>query len=247
MSKYLLVLITMVFAQYCVADAFSNTANKDIQGLDAPTRHQYDHYPDKVLISYFEHPQIEKYKHILVKSYDQLGIAVKFTRIEGERAYVALNDGLVDGDIAAELPVAERYPNVLVVQPALLTASIFLYCQPDVACTRDILSKENLAIFVDNVTMNNFAQSLRDEIKAQIQIRAITTQLLKMLRHGRINYIIIGAEQEGLPYQLSTDLQHVKLFETPIHHVLNKKHAELLPTLKDAISRQMALASEHHH
>ena len=197
--------------------------------------------PEKVLLSYFEHPQIEKYKQLIEKSYSELGIVVEFTRIEGERAYTVLDEGLVDGDVVAEIAVAERYTNIIIVQPALLTASVFLLCQPDIRCARDVLAEDGLSIFIDNVILNNMPKLLRDEVKAKFHVRSTTSQLLNMLRLGRVNYIIMGAEQEGLPDEQLSDLQNVKLFDIPAYHVVNAKHAALVPDLEQAISRQLAV------
>ncbi len=91
------------------------------------------------VISYFEHPQIEKYKSLIEKSYRDIGIKVTFVQIEGERASLSVQNGLVDADVINDPYVAKSFDNMTAVGPSLTTANIFLICRKEIVCDSSVL------------------------------------------------------------------------------------------------------------
>ena len=196
---------------------------------------------EEFLISYFEHPQIEKYKDVVKKSYEDIGISIKFINIEGERAYRTLDQGVTDAEMLIEKSVADKYPNILMVKPLLVEASFYLLCEKSLPCNRRVLHQSDNQVFVEQITDNHFPEIIRSEIKAELIPFTSLEALLELIARGRTQYAIYAFEKDTLTSRIKLNANTVKIYDAPAFHGVHTKHKAIIPALEKALLLNLSL------
>jgi len=194
---------------------------------------QVKHRPNKLLISYLNHPTIvDKYIPLIRSAYQELGIRVEFVEIIEERENLSVSEGLVDGAVAKSALSMARYNNIEVIFPPLSIAAQYLVCQSGLPCNKAIL-KSNEKIMASKEVTINFPELFRDNT---IQINSMAVAR-KLFEHKRINYMIYPAERGNL-----VDMpvgNYVLVAELEVVHVLNSKHKELVDDVSEQLAKQL--------
>ena len=200
--------------------------------------------PEKMTISYFEHPQMPFFKALVEKSYKDIGIETEFINIDGERATRALGQGLVDADILQNDVFIERHADIVLIEPPLSGVVVFLICRKGVICERSVLEDKQQKVMAEKAVMEITYFKLNGLINAQlINMEKLDIQL-QMLKIGRIDYVLYSAA-EVLPDSLRLTTNSVELYTFNVHHALNKKFTYLAPLLENALSENLKKLSQN--
>lgn len=187
------------------------------------------------LVSYFEHPQIEKYVQLIRKSYSDIGIQVKFVNIEGERAPKSLHSGLVDADVINDEFVAQHFPHMLRVGPILTEAGVFLICQQSIRCDPQLLGEPSKEIMIEKTLSRSVPEKTPVPIRAKLNVFTNPSGMMEFMHLGRAEYAIYAVESDHIPAEIALSLKWVKLYPLNTYHYINEKHKDIAPALAKAI------------
>ncbi len=197
--------------------------------------------PPQFIISHFSHPAISAFKEIIKNAYADLGIKVVFSELPVARGIMELNKGRVDADVVRIKQNVRENPNLIIVEPALYNGELSLICSAQVVCEPSVLNSPSTVI-ISNVNNQKILNDI--DIKATILNNEtnVATTVFGMIRKGRVDYVIYGSTKR-FREALENEFQVVVLKNFDLHHVINKKHAELLPEIKNAIEVHLATFS----
>jgi hypothetical protein len=200
--------------------------------------------PKSMTFSYVNHPVIlEQLIPIISEAYAAIGIATQFVEQPSDRNLRAIEKGLVDGDVVFSKLLLVEHPELLVIEPALVTSVFILVCQPQITCDKSVISDSQKLIASTNASHNGLQSWYLDELQAQfyhINNLAIIPQLVKEKRFDYGIYILTPEliQQEG-----SIDFHYYELFRTSSYHILHPKYAFLKTEIEQAIRDVVAKTS----
>ena len=189
------------------------------------------------VVTYVVYPGIEPYIDLISSVYQELGINTSIVATPNLRGLVLLNEGQTDADVIRLKPTILNYPNTLLVEPALVVGKLVLVCQRPLLCDSSVLQDSEQAVLIaDNI------RPLLREFAPLSRFISVSTgaMILDMLKADRASYGIFLVDQKtpGSP-----KLQVSILSEVPLHHVLNKKHVEMLPSIQHILRQKLAAQS----
>ncbi|KXI27473.1 hypothetical protein [Paraglaciecola hydrolytica] len=187
----------------------------------------------KMAISYVVYPQIERYIDLISDIYTELGYEVTIIPTPATRGLVLLNDGEVDADVVRVAKTVQNYPNALLVEPALKIGKLVLICVKDVLCERSVL-QDKKAVILSTEGIQLFLTE--PHISARIKNIQALTYSIDMLKAGRANYAILLIDGS---IDFTQDFNLLTLQEMAIHHVMHKKHADLLPLVQQKLIEKL--------
>jgi len=179
----------------------------------------------------------EPYLRLLQNVYEELGFEVLPLVTPVKRGIILLNDGSVDADLFRLKSTAENYDNVIVVEPALVKGYLSLLCHKKVQCDLNVLQNTAGAIMSEANLLDLFKPG---ELKAKMVINEINTKTLDMLEKQRVYYALYTVNEKMLNNMLSK-FNHVKIKDVSGYHVINKKHAHLLPKIQQQLQQKLPL------
>jgi ABC-type amino acid transport substrate-binding protein len=177
---------------------------------------------------------------IVREAYRRLGIDVVIKRYPAERAVRLANSGDVDGEIQRIGGLAEHYPNLIQVQPAInfIEATVFT-----TTTEFPIEGWNSLAPYRIGVIRGiKFAeQNTRD---MRVAPAGGYDVLFRLLERGRVD-IALSPRVNGLYHIKRRGLQGIRPLEPSVavvdlYHYLNRKHADLVPYISAMFSRMRA-------
>lgn len=195
----------------------------------------------KFFISHFEHPSLGPYRTLLRNVYKELSIKVEFVSMANTRGLIALNDGLVDADVLRMEISQEKYPNILIVKPALTYSDVYLICAQQIECDRSVLSQSATNIYASKRQVEILKKHFMSNTKANFVEFELYATLLSLLQHQRVNYVIYGWGRDSKIPEGIENFNYVKLFHIPVYHVINRDHADKKEAISLAINKQLAL------
>lgn len=190
-------------------------------------------------IGYFNHPQIEIYKHLVGQAYADIGIAVKFVEVTMERGLLALDEGLLDADVIRAVHAKHAYENIVIASEALTTAQTHLICQPNVVCDTSVFNNTRNDIYINLAAPYLLEDQVGVPVLANQVVYDKVDTLLSLMLDKRIVYVIYHSDESGLPPVVSQRLQSKKLAEYDTYHVIHTKNVELKAKLQKALSIRM--------
>jgi hypothetical protein len=191
--------------------------------------------PKPFLLTHIVYPDTDDYSKLFVEIYTELGFKVELIPTPSLRGLILLNNDVVDADVLRLSLIAKTYPNVIVVQPKLQSATLSLICSKGVSCDRSILRNEKISILANS----RMLALLEDgEFKSVHVENELFSSVLEMLKAGRYNYAIYVID-DVIEKQFDQDLQVVELKKISINHVIHKKHIGLLPQIQEKIRSKL--------
>lgn len=193
--------------------------------------------PNTMAVSHLNHPAISPFKELVNQVYSDLNIEVRFYEVPVTRGFIELNNGNVDADVVRIDTNAKKYPNVLLAQPALYVGELVLICSYGVPCDQsallspDAVTISNLGnqmalddLLVKGIVLNNEVYDFKD--------------VRNMLNKGRADYAIYGVT-ESFKDLIDDEFSVFVLSKVSLHHVVNKRHASLLPDIQAALEKHL--------
>jgi hypothetical protein len=182
-------------------------------------------------ISYSGSLEGEVYARFIKRVYAELGFKVSIIHTPVKRGLMLLNNEIVDADVIRLKSVVAKFDNVILVEPAIAKGYLVLLCHKDKPCDLSILQLKTAHIQSDEGNINLFKPG---ELKAQILINEMPSNTLNMLEEARIFYALYSIDSRTLE-KLSSKFNYVKLKDVSGYHVINKKHAHLLPKIQQKL------------
>jgi hypothetical protein len=189
----------------------------------------------KFRISYSGSQEGQVYSRFIQSIYEDLGFNVTIIQTPVKRGLILLNDNKIDADVIRLKIAAKQYKNVVLVEPAIAEGLLVLLCNKQEPCDKDILQNKAVFIQSDEGNLNLFES---EEIEANIILNEMPTLTLNMLEEERILYALYSMNNRMLE-MLSSKFNYVILKDVSGYHVINKKHAHLLPALKQKIQQKL--------
>lgn len=197
-------------------------------------------------IGHIDHPKVAAiYKDLIYKSYQDIGIEVKFTQVGTEQGLKLLSEGLTDADVVRYKAVTLIHKNIILVEPPLVSTNITLYCFQSEICNESILSDQNNIIATTIVSLKSSENRMPEiALKAQVMVFDNHTKIAQLIRNGRIKYGILPTGNNALPSFTDVKFTHFNLGQYQAYHVINKKHQHLQPALSKAIELRLKALAE---
>lgn len=192
--------------------------------------------PETMLITHVQHPRIHIFNNLIQEVYGELGIDVTFQPIPAMRGLQILDQGISDADTARVGANMTNFANIIVVKPALAILEASLICQANIVCNSDVLREPAISVMA-----SHGAEWVLSElsIEANILYDEKLLNVLNMLHKNRIQYAIYPTNL-GIRKELEGRYQVINLKDINTHHVINKKHAALVPALQRGITARLS-------
>ncbi|WP_100641916.1 hypothetical protein [Alteromonas facilis] len=188
-------------------------------------------------VGYYPHFQIDKFKTIVEKSYQDIGIDIEFVEMAvAERAYLELNAGHLDAEVARAKQNAQHYENVVVIEPHILEANMYLLCKPERVCDTSVFTDEKVWIIATRAITALLPEEISETLSARFYDMGNVKSVYSMFESERFDYAVISVDQDQLP-ALKRAYQSHLLTVVKGYHIINKKHAALADKLSEAIAR----------
>lgn len=186
-------------------------------------------------MSYAGSVEGQVYAQFMQSIYEELGFDVSIIHTPVKRGLILLNNELVDADVIRLKSVAEKYDNVILVEPAFAKGYLVLLCHKGKPCDSSILQQKTAHIQSDE---GNLTLLEPGELKAQIISNEIPANTINMLEEERIFYALLSLDNRTLE-KLSSKFNHVKIKDVSGYHVISKKHADLLPKIQQKLQEKL--------
>ncbi len=177
----------------------------------------------------------QPFVELMQSIYEELGFNVSIISAPPKRGIMLLNSDLVDADVIRLKRTVVKYKNIMVVEPALVKGYLVLICHKDILCDLSILKNKTVKINTHAGILNLFDIG---ELNAQTIISEMTINTLHMIEKGRVFYSL-NTMDEPMLRGLSPKLNYIKIKDVYGYHVINKKHAYLLPKIQKKLRQRL--------
>ncbi|MFZ8198303.1 hypothetical protein [Alteromonas portus] len=194
------------------------------------------------IIGELNHPRVNRfYKPLIQRAYRDIGIAVTFEKVGGERGLRLLNEGMTDADVIRYDVVSQPDNNIIIVPPALSHGASFLLCIRGAQCDKSVIQNPTKAIAVTTRFFFNMHVS-PEELNANIFEFDDFNHVINLLLNGRFDYAILPSDYSEKAIFEQSGIEYIPLVEHELVHVIHKKHAHLIDRLSASIENQLDLA-----
>lgn len=187
------------------------------------------------LISQVVYPDIEDYSDLIADVYTEMGFQVSIIPTPSTRGLILLDEGMVDADVVRALSVANQFTNVIIVQPALKVVDLNLVCVMGVPCNLRILKDESLNILANDRMIDLIGA---DNFKARKIDNELASNVSDMLKAQRYFYALFAMD-ETISRNFAQEFQLVRIMDLSVHHVIAKKHVDLLPLIEQKLRQKL--------
>lgn len=189
-------------------------------------------------------PLGEEGKSILKKAYSKLGYTVEFKFLPSERALLATNKGLTDGEMFRIKGIDSKYKNLIPIPIPYMSADNVLFVNK--VWDKDIKSWKDLK----SIIKSEYDLALRIGLKkAEYQLNQLkipyvgvpsTTNAINMLSDGKVK-IVYEDKLTGLESIKNQNITNIKYLEPAfdkvlLYHYIHKSNAFLVPELTKVLS-----------
>ncbi len=196
--------------------------------------------PVKMTFSYVDHPAMVNFLIPLVRdSYQKLGIQTDFVAQPSNRNLLLVDKNIVDGDVGYMRIVLEGYPNLISIEPPLVSGIYTLLCQPGLRCEPEVLADASQTIVTTSVSKNGLEKGYRAAIHSQFYVVNDLAMIPKFVSSGRFHYAIYPSTEQELQRLDPAELQYVTLFEASLYHVLHKKYSFMADDVSQAFKQTL--------
>lgn len=172
-------------------------------------------------------------ENLLEDAYGRIGVAVEFVYLPGLRDLDKTNHGELDGSGLRNALVVEKYPNIIKVPVPLFTTSLVAVTTNDNIKIHDLKDLHGLLTGV--LRGDLIANSIAAESNADLHRLDYLNAGLKMLIQGRLDVLFAARTMLRVNMEHFPDAHFIiskDLYEIQVYHVVNKKHAPLVPLLE---------------
>lgn len=196
--------------------------------------------PTSMTFSYVEHPAMVNFVMPLIRdAYQTLGIKTEFIAQPSNRNLLLVDKNVVDGDIGYMRIVLEGYPNIISIEPPLVSGIYTLLCQAKIPCHAEVFTDPNQTIVTTSISKNGLKKGYPKAIHSQFYVVNDLAMIPKFISSGRFGYAIYPSTAAELKLLDPVKLQYVQLFEANLYHVLHKKYRFMAKDISAAL--QLAL------
>lgn len=193
-------------------------------------------------VGFYPHEHTDRYKEIIEKSYADIGIDVVFIEVPvAERAFFELNSGRYDAEVFRARVSSERYDNIILIEPALFSATVYLVCQTYSTCDSSVLSDPDQYIVAAEPIAKLLGSLLENPIRAQVSGINNVNSVYEMFSRGRFQYALLAVD-DAQPYPDSLPTRRVPLTTVETFHIIHNSHADIADELSEAIRVNLGLA-----
>jgi hypothetical protein len=166
--------------------------------------------------------------------YTQLGYTLKVIDFNHQSALVAANEGVLDGQLGRVKSVTEQYPQLIKINFPILDSNLQLlsYCK-----TCSIFESDSIAIIGSYVAPEEYltTQHYQGEV---IKVKNSSAQLNLLIQQKVSAALVVKFHVKQYLQKLhSLGINNQKLHSIRAFHYLNKKHANLVPKVKNILER----------
>ncbi len=176
-------------------------------------------------------------KKIILQAYQKLNIKIDFIYLPAERSLKLSNSGTLDAEDSRLEGLEKTYPNLIKVKIPIEIISLFAYSKNENIKVQgwQSLKPYKIAYLCGvKVIEKNIAGFNAEKV-------SYINQAFSMLKYDRID-LVVAADHSQSKNMIVSDKEIKKLtpavFEFPVYHYVNKKHANLVPKL-EAVLQQM--------
>jgi polar amino acid transport system substrate-binding protein len=177
---------------------------------------------------------------IVREAYRRLGIDVVIKKYPAERAVRLANQGEVDGEVQRIGGLAEKYPNLIEVRPAInfVDATVFTKATKFPVQGWESLSPYRIGL----IRGIKFAE--QNTAGMSVALVGGYEVLFRLLDRGRVD-VALSPRVNGWYYIKRTGMDGIRSLEPSVavfdlYHYLNRKHADLVPYFSAMVSRMRA-------
>ncbi|WP_158970921.1 hypothetical protein [Paraglaciecola sp. L3A3] len=194
--------------------------------------------PTDMIFSYVEHPTMINYLIPLIKSsYQKLGIHTHFIPQPSNRNLRLVENNKIDGDVGYMRIVLGGYNNLITVEPPIVLGIFTLLCQPQIPCNIEVLADETVTLVSTSATQKGLEKGYKGKLKAQFYPVNNISIIPEFISLKRFKYAIYPTSEKDLWRLNTADYQFVKLFDSALYHVLNKKYQFMADDVGKALQK----------
>lgn len=176
-------------------------------------------------------------ERVLQHAFDRIGVRCAFVPIPLLRLIEMANDGQVDADIGRIPAVADRYPNLIRLSTPICQSDVAVYGRTaDFAKrTRSEIAAMGIGIVRGVFVLSKHTQGMR---VIEVQNFEAITNMMANQRIDAAVAIYLDTEVQLRDRQVAEMVRWPYLWASePLHFLLHKSHAALVPKLEDALAR----------
>ena len=169
--------------------------------------------------------------------YAEIGVYPQFVRVPSERAVQETDRGYYDADLSRAGGTLGDYPNLLYTHEPIKRTELYAYVDQHTSLTLNRL-EELKQLRVGLLRGAKFAEAFAAQHGLQVIAANSVDALFAMLAAGRFDLVLITSTQLASQAQNYTEqIRRVGplLGTSQSFHVLNRKHAELIPRFDAAL------------
>ena len=175
------------------------------------------------------------FMEVLEKSYNDIGINVKFEKLPLDRGLKMISEGMVDADVIRTDIRLKDVENVITVE-LLSRGDIVLLCRQEVPCNKEILNDPEAIIGAQIITQDYLRKHFGKFVNAIFINVSEHKKVEELLLKDHLKYTIISTVADVVPEQFA-NYKHHRLFSIYGYHSVHKKHKALVPELAAAIRK----------
>lgn len=176
-------------------------------------------------------------ERVLRHAFDRIGVRCEFVPIPLLRLIEMANDGQVDADIGRIPEIASRYPNLIRLSTPICQTDVAVYGRTaDFARrTRSEIAGMSIGIVRGVFVLSKHTQGMK-VIEVQ-NFEAITNMMLNQRIDAAVA-IYLDTEVQVRDKRIAEMVRWPYLWASePLHFLLHKSHAALVPKLEEALAR----------
>jgi hypothetical protein len=197
--------------------------------------------PQKMTFSYVNHPVIvNELIPIVREAYASLGIETQYIEQPSDRNLREINKGLLDGDVVFSRLLLVNYPDLILIEPPLVTSIFILICQPQLICDNSVIEDPSKLLVLTDASHTGLKQWFGNEPKIGLYIINNLSTIPQLVTDRRADYGMYVMSASQLKQIDETNFHYHELFRTESYHILNPKYAYLKADVENAIRQVIA-------
>lgn len=184
---------------------------------------------------------------VIKEAFRRIGLEIRVVHLPSERALINANEGIDDGDFVRISGIEQRYPNLVMVKEKICDFEFAAFTNRE-----DIAINDWQSLQPYHVGIITGWKILEANIVGTRTLTKVTSPeaLFKLLMGKRVEVVVFDLLQ-GNALLKEQGLKGVKalsplLAQRDMYLYLNKRHAELVPRLEEALRQMKADGAQQH-
>ena len=169
-------------------------------------------------------------KIILLQAYQRLNIKIKFIYLPAERSLKLSNAGVIDAEDSRLEGLEKNYPNLIKIKTPIVIVSLYAYSK-----NKNIKIQGWQDLKTYRVAYLRGAKIIEKNIVGfNAEKVSNINQAFAMLKYDRVDLVISNTYQAKDIIESNKEIKKLTpaIYEFPVYHYVNKKHADLVPKLE---------------